>query len=200
MNSEFVIDTILKNNNFMNYKVDQNSNVDRTYYSSNNQTRILLTPKSKISDTILIAAHEASHVLNYHERKSNPVLLVTLENFMKVTYFLFIALSTYIFITQLAGHDFKYYLFLNLFCLITFICYTSYLFYYLRDEALTEKRAIRELKIWLFTKLTQNVIDEIIAENNSRIIKWIYLKVTILFVGLTIIMFFLRFGFIKIHF
>ncbi|WP_214607691.1 hypothetical protein, partial [Mycobacterium tuberculosis] len=67
MNAKRVVDTILRNNNFYSYTVTLNSKISRCNFNRQGNTEIQLESYERKEEELIVAAHEASHVLNYNE-------------------------------------------------------------------------------------------------------------------------------------
>ncbi|WP_214607672.1 hypothetical protein, partial [Mycobacterium tuberculosis] len=72
----------------------------------------------------------------------------------------------------------------NSYTLLCFASGTSYYLYYGRDEALTEKRALKELEKGIFPLIDNELKFLIVNENKTRIVTWVYKKVFLLLIGL----------------
>ncbi|WP_193767449.1 zinc metallopeptidase [Lysinibacillus sp. OL1] len=179
MHSTDVVKKILHQNNFNNFEIKIKGRISKCAYNKE-KTIIYICPEDNndSANSLIVAAHEASHALNYREGVTNPSLLKFLEKAHKTIF-----IATLLIIPTL--------FFLELFNILqfpkTFIWSLIYLngfftilfqIYYTRDEAKTEKRAIIELQnIWSDGELDKNIF-----KINKKTLIWSIYTVTILVV------------------
>ncbi|MGU4898470.1 zinc metallopeptidase, partial [Escherichia coli] len=129
------------------------------------------------ANSIVVAAHEASHALNYSEGNTNPKLIKVLERL----WWLFVGLAVIAILV-----DYLLFMFQGteipktvIYILIAFHCIStiSYLLYYMKDESLTEKRALKELQtVYQNEQISSVSFKDVEKESKHRLKIWVYLK------------------------
>ena len=178
MDEKLIVDTIMKNNDYNDYSLEQKSNKDKCCYKKNG-TIIHLSSKNNEIYKIIIAAHESSHTLNFYEGRSNYSLLITLEKLWWIMFFVSPVYISFSFIVKIFfDWNIKSISILNTLLIISSMISICYLVYYLRDESLAEKRALKELeKIPLISNELKVSIKK---ESKKRLNNSIYKKVLIM--------------------
>lgn len=157
---EKVIEEILNKHDFKNFKIILHRKNSKCSYRKNNTTILKLDKKEASEESaksIIVAAHEASHALNYREGMLN---LKFMELFNK----LFLSfIFAFCIISPFTGWSVWWGLIFFVFNIVSFKIYYKL---YTHDELITEKRALKELKsIW--ENIHTNISFEEIEETNK---------------------------------
>jgi Putative neutral zinc metallopeptidase len=195
LDSRVIIKDIFQQQNYKNYDVVVSKGRGSRCDYNKGRTTIYINEVNNKGDanSILVAAHEASHALNYSEGISNPILLKTLERlwWLFTTIVGLVILADFLIPLAVSYEDTIPKSAINISIALHCIFTISYILYYMRDESKTEKRALQELqKVYKNNKIFCLLLEDIQKENNHRLRKWIYLKGIIILIVYLIYPFF----------
>lgn len=161
---EKVIDEILNKHDFKNYKTILHKKNSKCSYRTNKMTTLKLNQKEakeENAESIIVAAHEASHALNYREGITNAKLIKFTDLSSKC--FILFTLPICAILSFTSGQSFW---FIIILLIIGLSISKLHFKYYIHDETETEKRALEEIRsVW--EKLQTNIKFEEIEERNK---------------------------------
>lgn len=176
LHSTDVVKKILHKNNFNSFEIQIKGRVSKCAYNKE-KTIIYISPEDNNDspNSLIVAAHEASHALNYREGVTNNSLLKYLEKSYLSIFIGSVILIFVEFLLALLGVFQISIKLINFLTYFNFFLTPIYYFYYTRDEAKTEKRLIIELQnIWNENDFDVNLQD-LKKINKKRLSKDIYL-------------------------
>lgn len=192
LDCRFVITEILNNHNFINYEIEISKNKGSKCNYKKEKTKIYINESNNKGDanSIVVAAHEASHALNYYEGVTNPKLFKLLER----VWWLFVGIAVIGILTDFLMFMFQgvvipktlLYLSIALYCISTI----TYILYYMRDESKTEKRALKELQtLYQDHQISSVPFLDVQKESKDRLKIWVYRKSILLLIFFLILPF-----------
>ncbi|MER2005871.1 MAG: hypothetical protein ABS939_00345 [Psychrobacillus sp.] len=193
LNSKYVIEEILKRNNYYNFNVKiitGKNKISRCDFTKEHTTISLHVDDNKAdANSLLVASHEACHALNYHEGATNHNLLLTSQKIMQISFLITIAVAFVEFFNSLYNLSHLLEFSLHIVLVLNWFFITLYFIYYTLDEAKTEKRALIELQnIWKENLVTIDFKD--IQKINKKTLLWsIYSITAIIIIMITAVLF-----------
>lgn len=192
MNSELIVSTILEKNGFVNYqfkkyteyqKVKKKTkhgkrNADRSWcdYRPHGRTTIYFKPSNNPIENIVMAAHEACHVLNYSEHRVSFKKVQFLIGLLNRLLWFYVACFLLLPATTMLGYVSIYVTGILLFIVHTLLALvgTKCVMVHQRDEELTERRALKELKEIIDDRSVLKEIEVHVRRRMKKQIKPIY--------------------------
>gem|GEM_PF-6758362 len=176
MHSTDVVKKILHKNNFNNFEIQIKGKISKCGYNKE-KTIIYISPEDNNDspNSLIVAAHEASHALNYREGVTNFSLLKYLEKSYLTVFLGSVILIFVEFLLALLGVFQLSIKLINFLTYVNFFIVPIYYFYYTRDEAKTEKRLIIELQNIMIEKDFDVNLQDLKKINKKRLRKDIYL-------------------------
>ncbi|MEB2280171.1 zinc metallopeptidase [Lysinibacillus xylanilyticus] len=162
---EAVIEEVLNKNNFKDFKTKLHNKNSKCCYRTNKTTTIKLNKKEakeESAESLIVAAHEASHALNYREGITNAKLIKFTEISSR-SILLFMLTASAI----LSFYNWQYSWLVLILLITSFFSITKFYFkYYIYDETKTEERALEEIRsVW--GKLQTDIKFEEVEERNK---------------------------------
>lgn len=176
MDSTDVVKKILHKNNFNNFEIQIKGKISKCGYNKE-KTIIYICPEDNNDspNSLIVAAHEASHALNYREGVTNFSLLKYLEKSYLTVFLGSVILIFVEFLLALLGVFQLSIELINFLTYVNFFLVPIYYFYYTRDEAKTEKRLIIELQNIMIENDFDVNLQDLKKINKKRLRKDIYL-------------------------
>lgn len=170
---EIVIEEILNKHGFINFKTIFHRRNSKCIYRENKTTILKLNYEAAIIEdveSIIVAAHEASHALNYREGVVNPRKMKVAE----ILYYFFTVLSfSYCIISPWLFQGLIWTFLLVCLQISSIFVYTFHFKNYINDEIKTESRALKEIKNVFENLQTDISIEEIEKRNKYRMNNYI---------------------------
>lgn len=187
MKSTDVVRKVLQRNDFNNFEIKIKGSISKCAYNKE-KTIIYISPEDNndSANSLIVAAHEASHALNYREGVTNHSLLKFLERAYLTIFIGTVILILVEFLLALLDVFQLSIKLVNFLTLLNIFISPIYYIYYTRDEAKTEKRTMIELQnIW-----TENDFDvdlQYLAKINKKRLYWSIYSISIIVLPLIMV-------------